>query len=296
MAINKLFVVGAGFMGTGIAQSAAQNGIDAVAYDISKENLERSRESLTKTLDKRVKRNRISEADKKDILSLVHHTTDLGECKDADIVVEAVSENQDLKISILQDVEKAANPDATLATNTSSISITTIGSNLKDPSRFIGTHFFSPVPAMPLVEIVRGLQTGEKAKAVASELAASLGKQSIHSRDEAGFLINRMLLPMLNEACFLVERRVGSIEEIDEGMKLGLNHPMGPLELMDMIGIDVELAVMEVLTSQTGDQKYRPALTLRRMVDAGYLGRKSGVGFYVYHDDGTRSPNVDLLK
>lgn len=296
MNIKKVFIVGAGFMGSGIAENVAQKDLLAVLYDISEKNIEKSRAGLEKKLDKRIKKGKITEEDKKGIISRIEYVTDIKECHDADVVIEAVSENRDLKISIMKEIDQHAKKEAIIASNTSSISITTLGSVFKDPSRFVGMHFFSPVPVMPLLEIVRGFQTGDRTKKVANQLGEYLGKTCIHSRDEAGFIINRMLLPMLNEACILVERRVGTIEEIDTGAKLGLNHPMGPLELMDMIGIDVELAVMKVLYEEIGDPKYRPAQSLRRMVDSGYLGRKTGKGFYIYHEDGTKTPNTRMLK
>ncbi len=297
MAIQKVFVVGSGFMGTGIAENAATSGIRVVTYDIADPALERSRRIIEKNLKRRVSKGRMSQEDAEKAIGLISWTKDLKECADADVIIEAVSENQQLKAKIIKDIEANAAENAIIASNTSSISISFLGGLLKDPSRMVGMHFFSPVPAIPLMEIVRGLQTGVKAKKIASELAERMGKKCIQSRDEPGFLINRMLLPMLNEACVLVERHVGTIEEIDEGMKLGLNHPMGPLELMDMIGIDVELAVMNVLHEVIGDSKYRPAQLIRRMVDAGYLGRKSGIGFYIYDEDGKKiQPNTYILK
>ena len=196
----------------------------------------------------------------------------------------------------MKELEKYAKDDAIIASNTSSISITALGNIFKNPARFVGMHFFSPVPKMPLMEIVRGYQTGDDALAKAKELGEFMGKSCILAHDEPGFIVNRMLIPMLNEACILVERKIGTIEEIDRGVKLGLHHPMGPLELMDMIGIDVELAVMEVLHEEIGDPKYRPAVSLRRMVDSGFLGKKTGVGFYIYHEDGTKTPNTCLLR
>ena len=196
----------------------------------------------------------------------------------------------------MKEIDKYAKEDAVIASNTSSISITSLGSVFRNPERFVGMHFFSPVPRMPLMEIVRGYQTGDEALERARKLGEFMGKSCIIAQDEAGFIVNRMLIPMLNEACVLVERQIGTIEEIDRGVKLGLNHPMGPLELMDMIGIDVELAVMEVLHHELGDPKYRPAVSLRRMVDSGFLGKKTGAGFYIYHEDGTKEPNPNLLK
>ncbi len=235
-------------------------------------------------------------ADKDAALSRIKCSTEITDCCDADAIIEAVSENRDIKVSIMKEIDKYAKEDAVIASNTSSISITSLGSVFRNPERFVGMHFFSPVPRMPLMEIVRGYQTGDEALERARKLGEFMGKSCIIAQDEAGFIVNRMLIPMLNEACVLVERRIGTIEEIDRGVKLGLNHPMGPLELMDMIGIDVELAVMEVLHHELGDPKYRPAVSLRRMVDSGFLGKKTGAGFYIYHEDGTKEPNPNLLK
>lgn len=296
MNVKKVFVVGAGFMGSGIVENVAAKGLQAVAYDISQAQLDKSKKGITKNLERLAAKGKIQESDKDAALSRIEYVTDISACKDADVVIEAVAENKDLKISIMREIEKYAKEEAVIASNTSSISITSLGSVFKNPERFVGMHFFSPVPRMPLMEIVRGYQTGDEALSIAKDLGEFLGKACIIAKDEAGFIVNRMLLPMLNEACFLVERGIGTIEEIDTGCKMGLNHPMGPLELMDMIGIDVELAVMEVLHEEIGDPKYRPAVSLRRMVDSGFLGKKAGIGFYVYHEDGTKTPNPKLLK
>lgn len=296
MNVKKVFVVGAGFMGSGIVENVAAKGLEAVAYDISQVQLDKSRKGIVKNLDRQVSRGKLEEKEKEEILSRIRYVTDLALCSDADVIIEAVAENKAIKVSIMKELEKYAKEEAVIASNTSSISITALGREFKDPRRFIGMHFFSPVPRIPLMEIVRGYQTGDNAIEVASQLGEYLGKTCILAEDEAGFIVNRMLIPMLNEACVLVERKIGTIEEIDMGMKKGLNHPMGPLELMDMIGIDVELAVMEVLHEEIGDPKYRPAVSLRRMVDAGFLGKKAGIGFYVYEEDGTKYPNPRLLE
>lgn len=296
MNVKKVFVVGAGFMGSGIVENVAAKGLEAVVYDISQAQLEKSKNALIKSLERQERKNKITAVEKEQALSRVSYVTDITECKDADVIIEAVAENKDIKVSIMKEIEKHAREDAVVASNTSSISITTLGRVFKDPERFVGMHFFSPVPRIPLMEIVRGYQTGERAISIASELGEYLGKTCILAQDEAGFIVNRMLIPMLNEACILVERKIGTIEEIDMGMKKGLNHPMGPLELMDMIGIDVELAVMEVLHEEIGDPKYRPAVSLRRMVDSGFLGKKTNIGFYVYNEDGTKYPNPKLLE
>lgn len=296
MNVKKIFVVGAGFMGSGIVENAATKGIPATVYDINEAQLVNSVKGITKNLTKAVSKGRMTEEEKDAALARITTTTNMADCADADVIIEAASEQEELKIRIMKDIEKHANPDAIIASNTSSISITTLGSIFKDPSRFVGMHFFSPVPRMPLMEIVRGYQTSDKTLQTARHLGEFMGKDCIMAHDEAGFIVNRMLIPMLNEACILVERQIGTIEEIDTAMKLGASHPMGPLELMDMIGIDVELAVMKVLYEELGDPKYSPAVSLKKMVDAGFLGRKSGVGFYIYHEDGTKEPNLDLIK
>ncbi|MDD6647320.1 MAG: 3-hydroxyacyl-CoA dehydrogenase NAD-binding domain-containing protein [Firmicutes bacterium] len=296
MNIEKLFVIGAGFMGSGIVENAAVKGLNVTVYDISQKQLDRSIGGITKNLEKSVAKGRMDAADKDAALSRIKCSTEISDCCDADAIIEAVSENRDIKVSIMKEIDKYAKEDAVIASNTSSISITSLGSVFRNPERFVGMHFFSPVPRMPLMEIVRGYQTGDEALERARKLGEFMGKSCIIAQDEAGFIVNRMLIPMLNEACVLVERQIGTIEEIDRGVKLGLNHPMGPLELMDMIGIDVELAVMEVLHHELGDPKYRPAVSLRRMVDSGFLGKKTGAGFYIYHEDGTKEPNPNLLK
>lgn len=296
MNVKKVFVIGAGFMGSGIVENVAVKGLEVVAYDISQAQLDKSIKGITKNLEKAVAKGRMNEEEKNAALARIKCTTDISTCCDADAIIEAVAENKDIKVNIMKEVEKYANEDAVIASNTSSISITSLGSVFKNPERFVGMHFFSPVPKMPLMEIVQGYQTSDEALEKAKQLADFMGKSYIISQDESGFIVNRMLIPMLNEACILVERKIGTIEEIDRGVKLGLNHPMGPLELMDMIGIDVELAVMEVLHEEIGDPKYRPAVSLRRMVDSGFLGKKTGIGFYVYNEDGTKTPNPNLLK
>ena len=296
MEIRNVFVVGAGFMGSGIVENAAVKGLEVISYDISDAQLEKSRAGIIKNLERSVAKGKMSESEKDAAISRISGTTDISKCSDADIIIEAVAENKDIKSGIMKELEKYAKKEAIIASNTSSISITALGHIFHDPGRFVGMHFFSPVPKMPLMEIVVGYKTSDETLAKAKELGEFMGKSCIIAHDEPGFIVNRMLIPMLNEACVLVERKVGTIEEIDEGVRLGLHHPMGPLELMDMIGIDVELAVMEVLHEEIGDPKYRPAVSLRRMVDSGFLGKKSGIGFYIYHEDGTKTPNTMLLR
>ena len=294
--INKVFVIGAGFMGSGIVENVAAKGLDVAVYDVNVVSLIKSETNIRKSLGKLVARDKITEEDLEATMSRIKFVNDMEECRTYDLIIETATENKDTKISILQDVEKYVAPDAIISTNTSSISITALASKLRRPERFLGLHFFSPVPKMPLLELVKGYQTGEEVLEVAEQFGKTLGKTVITSNDEAGFIVNRVLLPMLNQAVVLVERHVGTIEEIDTAMKMGANHPMGPLELLDMIGLDIELAVMETIHRETGDSRYRAAVSLRRMVDAGYLGRKTGIGFYIYDEDGNKRPNEDLQK
>ena len=294
--INKVFVIGAGFMGSGIVENVAAKGLNVAVYDVNVVSLIKSETNIKKSLSKLVARGKITEEELEATMSRIKFVNDMEECTTYDLIIETATENKDTKISILQDVEKYVAPDAIISTNTSSISITALASKLRRPERFLGLHFFSPVPKMPLLELVKGYQTGDEVLEVAEQFGKTLGKTVITSNDEAGFIVNRVLLPMLNQAVVLVERHVGTIEEIDTAMKMGANHPMGPLELLDMIGLDIELAVMETIHRETGDSRYRAAVSLRRMVDAGYLGRKTGIGFYIYDEDGNKRPNEDLQK
>ena len=294
MNIKNVFVIGAGFMGSGIVENVAAKGLPVAVYDVNVLSLMKSEQGIKKRLENQAFREKITEEEKDEILSRITFVHDLEECRDYDLVIEAATENKELKVSILQDVEKYVGIDTIIATNTSSISITALAAKLRRPERFLGLHFFSPVPKMHLLELVKGYQTGEEVLEQGQKFAHFLGKKYVTSNDEAGFIVNRMLLPMLNQAVVLVERHVSTIEEIDMAAKLGMNHPMGPLELLDMIGLDVELAVMETIHKETGDSRYRPSVSLRRMVDAGYLGRKTGVGFYIYDEDGGKKPNIEL--
>ncbi|AKZ27772.1 3-hydroxybutyryl-CoA dehydrogenase [Ralstonia pseudosolanacearum] len=282
MAIQTVGIVGAGTMGNGIAQACAVAGLDVVMVDISEAAVQKGLATVAGSLDRLIKKEKLTEADKAAALARIHGATAYGDLKRADIVIEAATENLDLKIKILGQLEAVAAPHAIIASNTSSISITKLAAVLQDASRFIGMHFFNPVPMMALVEIIRGLQTGDATHAAVEALAQRLGKTPITVKNSPGFVANRILCPMINEAFCALGEGLATPEEIDEGMKLGCNHPIGPLALADMIGLDTMLAVMEVLHTEFGDPKYRPAMLLREMVAAGYLGRKSGRGVYDY--------------
>ena len=282
MTIRTLGVIGAGTMGNGIAQAAAQAGLDVVMQDIMPEAVERGLAAIGTSLDRLIRKEKLDEAGKAAALARIRGTTDAAALKDADLVIEPATERESVKAQVLRNVEAVVRPDAILATNTSSISITRLAASLKDPSRFVGMHFFNPVPMMALVEIISGLQTSQATFDAVTGLAKTLGKTPISVRNAPGFVVNRLLCPMINEAVFTLQDGVASAVEIDEGMKLGCNHPIGPLALADLIGLDVVLAIMEVLHDSFSDPKYRPAPLLREMVDAGRLGRKTGRGFFEY--------------
>lgn len=293
---EKIFVVGSGFMGAGIAQTAIQAGFEVVLYDVSMEILENAKTNIEKMIAKNVAKGKMTAEEQTAALSRLHLSNSLLPVKEVDIVIEAIIERIEIKKEVFKNISEFCREDTILASNTSSISITDLGSVVKDPSRFIGLHFFSPVPLMKLLEIVRGLTTSSEVIEKMKNFGERLGKVCIVSKDSPAFIVNRMLDPMINEAINLVEAGIGTIEDIDNGMKFGCNHPMGPLELIDMAGIDVELAVMEVLYKETGDSKYRPSLLLKNMVRAGFLGRKTGKGFYIYKENGERIPNPDLVQ
>jgi 3-hydroxybutyryl-CoA dehydrogenase len=282
MNLRKIGVVGAGTMGHGIAQTCAVAGLDVVMIDLHEAAVLHGLAAITTSLDRMLKKDKIVAADKDAALQRVHGTTDQDAVRDCDLVIEAATENERIKHEILQEVDRRAKPAAILATNTSSISITKLAAATSRPDRFIGIHFFNPVPLMALVELVRGLQTSDATVSAAGLFAKGLGKTPIVVRNSPGFVVNRILCPMVNEAVFVLQEGLASAEEIDAGMKLGCNHPIGPLALADMVGLDVMLAVMEVFYRDFNDPKYRPAPLLREMVAAGYLGRKSGRGFYTY--------------
>ncbi|MBN6187110.1 3-hydroxybutyryl-CoA dehydrogenase [Aneurinibacillus sp. BA2021] len=282
MEVKKFMVIGAGQMGSGIAQVAAQAGLEVVLHDIKEEFVQRGLGVITKNLTRDVEKGRKTEEEKQAVLSRITPSTDLANAKDVDFVVEAAVENMAIKSEIFKQLDEIAPPHAILASNTSSLPITEIAAVTNRPEKVIGMHFMNPVPVMKLIEVIRGLATSDETYRIVAELSEKMNKIAVEVNDFPGFISNRVLMPMINEAIYCVYEGVATPEATDEIMKLGMNHPMGPLTLADFIGLDTCLSIMEVLYEGFGDSKYRPCPLLRKYVKAGWLGRKSGRGFYVY--------------
>jgi len=281
--LRRIGVIGAGQMGGGIAHVCALAGFEITLTDISEEALQRGRETIDRNLSRQVARGKVREEDKAAALERIRTGLDYALFDDCDMVIEAATEREEIKREIFKKLTPALRPDALIATNTSSISITRLASSTDRPGKFIGMHFMNPVPVMSLVELIRGIATDEDTFAAARHLALTLGKTPVAAEDFPAFIVNRILLPMINEAVYTLYEGVGSVEAIDTAMKLGANHPMGPLELADFIGLDTCLSIMQVLYEGLADSKYRPCPLLVKYVEAGWLGRKSGRGFYDYH-------------
>jgi 3-hydroxybutyryl-CoA dehydrogenase len=282
MQISTIGVIGAGTMGNGIAQVSAAAGLAVTMVDVAQAAVDRGLTAIGTSLDRLVKKEKLSAQDAAAVRGRIRATTDYAALAQADLVIEAATENLDIKRRIMQQADAIIAPQAVLATNTSSISITALAASTSHPERFIGMHFFNPVPVMGLVELIRGLQTNDSTQAAAADFIRRIGKTAIGVKNSPGFAVNRILVPMINEAIFTLQEGVATAAEIDEGMRLGCNHPIGTLALADLVGLDTLLSVLEVFQRDFGDPKYRPAPLLREMVSAGMLGRKSGKGFYSY--------------
>lgn len=280
--MEKIFVLGAGTMGSGIVQAFAQKGYEVIVRDIKDEFVQRGLSGINKNLSKLLSKGKMTEETKEEILSRISGTTDMNLAADCDLVVEAAIENMKIKKEIFAELDGICKKETILASNTSSLSITEVASATSRPDKVIGMHFFNPAPVMKLVEIIRGMATSQETFDAVKNLSLEIGKEPVEVKEAPGFVVNRILIPMINEASFILQEGIASVEDIDTAMKFGANHPMGPLALGDLIGLDVCLAIMDVLYNETGDNKYRASSTLRKYVRAGWLGRKSGRGFYNY--------------